>query len=140
MRCTARVLRRMASELVGYPPPQGLPELRQQIAAHLAATRGLLADPACIIVTGGTQQALHIAADLLLDPVSTLWVEDPGYIAGRGSLLAAGAETLRSRATGKASTSPPVSASRLMRGSRWWPRRIPRRSAARAAGPAFGVA
>lgn len=91
LRCTARVLRRMTPGLSGYPPPQGLPELRQQIAAHLAATRGLLADPDCIVVTGGTQQALRLAADLLLDPGDNVWVEDPGYIAGRGALLAAGA-------------------------------------------------
>lgn len=91
LRCSARVTRQMPVELAGYPPPQGLPELRQQIAAHLAATRGLLADPGCIVVTGGTQQALRLAADLLLDPGDTAWVEDPGYIAGRGSLLAAGA-------------------------------------------------
>jgi GntR family transcriptional regulator/MocR family aminotransferase len=75
----------------GYPAAQGLAELRTQIAAHLAATRGLLADPANIVVTAGTQQALRIAADLLLDPGDTAWVEDPGYIAGRGALLAAGA-------------------------------------------------
>jgi 3-hydroxyacyl-CoA dehydrogenase len=33
-----------------------------QIAAHLAATRGLLADPGCIVITAGTQQALRTAA------------------------------------------------------------------------------
>jgi GntR family transcriptional regulator / MocR family aminotransferase len=90
-RCAAKVMKALPSELTGYPSAQGLPELRSQIAAHLAATRGLLADPANIVVTAGTQQALRIAADLLLDPGDTAWVEDPGYIAGRGALLAAGA-------------------------------------------------
>jgi GntR family transcriptional regulator / MocR family aminotransferase len=90
-RCAARVLKPLAGELSSYPPPQGLMVLREQIAAHLAATRGLVADPGCIIVTAGTQQALRTAADLLLDPGDTVWVEDPGYIAGRGALLAAGA-------------------------------------------------
>ena len=85
------MLKTLSSDLTGYPPPQGLPELRAQIAAHLAATRGLLADPANIVVTAGTQQALRIAAELLLDPGDAAWVEDPGYIAGRGALLAAGA-------------------------------------------------
>lgn len=91
-RCSARVLKTLSGELTGYPPPQGLPELRAQIAAHLAATRGLLADPANIVVTAGTQQALRIAAELLLDPGDVAWVEDPGYIAGRGALIAAGAD------------------------------------------------
>jgi GntR family transcriptional regulator/MocR family aminotransferase len=90
-RCASRVMKPLVGELSSYPPPQGLHALREQIAAHLAATRGLVADPGCILVTAGTQQALRTAADLLLDPNDTVWVEDPGYIAGRGALLAAGA-------------------------------------------------
>jgi GntR family transcriptional regulator / MocR family aminotransferase len=91
-RCASRVLKPLSGELSSYPPPQGLLVLREQIAAHLAATRGLIADPGCIVVTGGTQQALRTAADLLVDLGDQVWVEDPGYIAGRGALLAAGAE------------------------------------------------
>jgi GntR family transcriptional regulator/MocR family aminotransferase len=90
-RCTARVLRGLSPEATGYPEPQGLPGLRAAVAAHLAASRGLIADPAHIVITAGTQQALRVAADLLLDPGDAAWVEDPGYIAGRGALLAAGA-------------------------------------------------
>lgn len=93
-RCGARVLKPLSNELALYPPPQGLQSLREQIAAHLAATRGLVADPSCIVVTAGTQQALRIAADLLLDPGDSVWVEDPGYIAGRGALIAAAAEPI----------------------------------------------
>src|SRR4051812_36457797 len=90
-RCAVRVLKPLTGELAGYPPPQGLHQLREQIAAHLAATRGLGADLGCIVITAGTQQALRTAADLLIDPCDPVWVEDPGYIAGRGALLAAGA-------------------------------------------------
>jgi GntR family transcriptional regulator/MocR family aminotransferase len=90
-RCASRILKPLSGELAGYPPPQGLLVLREQIAAHLAATRGLVADPGCIVITTGTQQALRTAADLLLDPGDLVWVEDPGYIAGRGALLAADA-------------------------------------------------
>lgn len=91
-RCAAAVLKPLGGDLAHYPPPQGLQTLREQIAAHLAATRGLVADPDCIVVTAGTQQALRIATELLLDPGDKAWVEDPGYIAGRGALIAAGAE------------------------------------------------
>lgn len=90
-RCATKVLQTLGGELASYPPPQGLRVLREQIAAHLAATRGLVADPSCIVVTTGTQQALRTAADLLLDPGDSVWAEDPGYIAGRGALLAADA-------------------------------------------------
>jgi GntR family transcriptional regulator/MocR family aminotransferase len=90
-RCATRVLKALPEECAGYPPPQGLHVLRTQIAAHLAATRGLVADPGCIVVTAGTQQALRSAAELLLDPGDPAWVEDPGYIAGRGALISAGA-------------------------------------------------
>ena len=131
-RCAARVLKTLSGDLTGYPPAQGLPELRSQIAAHLAATRGLLADPANIVVTAGTQQALRIAADLLLDPGDAAWVEDPGYIAGRGALLAAGAAPVagaqRRRGPRRQRRHP---ASRPTRGSPWWRRRMPRRWAAR---------
>lgn len=90
-RCVTRVLKDLPGELASYPPPQGLLSLREQIAAHLAATRGLLADPGCIVITAGTQQALRTAAELLLDPGDAAWVESPGYIAGRGALIASGA-------------------------------------------------
>jgi len=89
--CSARVLRALDPALTRYPDPQGLPDLRAEIAAHLAATRGLVAAAECIVVTAGTQQALRIAGDLLLDPGDPAWVEEPGYIAGRGALAAAGA-------------------------------------------------
>ena len=88
---TVRALRDLAPDRTGYPHPQGLAPLRVAIAAHLAATRGLIADPEQIVVTAGTQQALRVAAELLLDPGDAAWVEDPGYIAGRGALAAAGA-------------------------------------------------
>jgi GntR family transcriptional regulator/MocR family aminotransferase len=90
-RCTARVLRSLSPDQAGYPEAQGLPGLRAEIAAHLAASRGLLTDPDQIVVTAGTQQALRVAAELLLDPGDAAWVEEPGYVAGRGALVAAGA-------------------------------------------------
>ncbi len=76
--------------LAGYPDPQGLPALRTQVALHLAATRGLATDPHDVLITAGTQQGIRIAAELLIDPGDQVWVEDPGYIAGRGAMQAAG--------------------------------------------------
>ena len=128
----ARAAVRCGPELTVYPDAQGLLELRAAIAAHLAATRGLIADPEHIVVTAGTQQALRIAADLLLDPGDPAWVEEPGYIAGRGALLAAGAVPVPVPSDAEGWTSPP--AWRLgarARGWRWWRRRMRRRWGAR---------
>ena len=86
-----RALRALPPGLSGYPDPLGLPALRAEVAAHLAATRGVIADAERIVITAGTQQALRISAELVLDPGDAAWVEDPGYIAGRGALSAAGA-------------------------------------------------
>ena len=88
-RCSARALK--GFDGAAYPDLQGLPALRQAVASHLLATRGLIAETEQIVITAGTQQALRVAGELLLDPGDVAWVEEPGYIAGRGALLAAGA-------------------------------------------------
>src|SRR5205814_826057 len=59
--------------------------LRGRIAA-----RGVRCSAGQVIVTAGSQQALDLAARLLLDPGDVAWVEDPGYIGARGALFAAG--------------------------------------------------
>lgn len=63
----------------GYPPAQGLPELRAQIAAHLARRRGLACDADDVVVVAGTQQAMTLLARLLADEGEPVAVEAPGY-------------------------------------------------------------
>ncbi len=75
----------------GYGDPRGGMALRQAIAAHLAATRGIVSDPGCIIVTSGTQHGLRLGAEVLLRPGDAAWMEDPGYPAARRTLAAVGA-------------------------------------------------
>ena len=65
--------------------------LRQAIADHLGATRGLPCRAADVIVTAGSQGAIALAAGLLLDDGDAAWVEEPAYVAGRSALAAAGA-------------------------------------------------
>ena len=77
---------------LGYGDPRGNEALRQAIAAHLAATRGVACDPSRILITSGTQQGLRLCADVLLNPGDAVWMEDPGYPAARRTL-----EALRAR-------------------------------------------
>ncbi len=90
-RIGARVARHASAALLNYGEPTGYAPLRAQIAAYLASARAVACHPDQIIVVAGTQQALALAAHVLLDEGDTVWVEDPGYLAARGALLAAGA-------------------------------------------------
>jgi GntR family transcriptional regulator / MocR family aminotransferase len=64
---------------LGYPPSQGLAALREQIAEYLARRRGLACSPADIVITSGTQQAIALLANLLLDPGDVAALEEPYY-------------------------------------------------------------
>jgi GntR family transcriptional regulator/MocR family aminotransferase len=91
-RLVARRYRRPPRELLSYGDPAGYRPLREAIAAYLGESRAVRCRPEQVLVVTGTQQAIDLTARVLLDPGDTVWVEDPGYIAGRGSLRGAGAE------------------------------------------------
>ena len=71
-------------------PNRGIPELRQAIADHLAAFRGMKADPENILIGAGTDFLYNILVQLLgRDKVYAL--EEPGYDKTRHIYTAAGA-------------------------------------------------
>jgi GntR family transcriptional regulator / MocR family aminotransferase len=78
----------------GYPDPAGFLPLRQAIASHIAATRAVRCTPDQVIITSGSQQAIVLATQLLLEPNDLVWHENPGYLGARGALLAAGAQVI----------------------------------------------
>jgi GntR family transcriptional regulator/MocR family aminotransferase len=89
-RLSARLVRHAPAAMLNYGDPAGYRPLRQGIAEYLRAARGVRCSADQIIVTAGSQQALDLAARVLLDPGDTAWVEDPGYLGARGALAAAG--------------------------------------------------
>ena len=72
----------------------GLPELRQAIAAQAQLTRGVQCSPEQVIVVNSTQQAIDLAARLLLDVGDAVAMEDPGYTSARAALLGCGASVV----------------------------------------------
>lgn len=89
-RLAARAAKNMKA--VGdYSHPEGQPELRAAIAAHVKLARGVVCEPDQIIITAGAQAGLDLAARLLVDPGDNAWIEDPGYAGARGALIGAGA-------------------------------------------------
>ncbi len=90
-RLTERHLRHASAETLAYGDPQGHRPLREAIAAHLAAARGARCEAGQVVVTAGSQQAISIAAEVLIDPGDTVLFEEPGYFAARAAFEAAGA-------------------------------------------------
>ena len=90
-RFMARQARRGGAAILGSRPQQGSAELREQIAQYAALARGLRCEAGQVLVVSSTQQALDLAARVLLDPGDTAFVEEPGYPSARAALRAAGA-------------------------------------------------
>lgn len=74
-----------------YPPAHGHPALRAAVAGYLARRRGIVADPEDVLIVSGTQQAVELAARLLVDPGARAIIEDPCYQGTRHVLRALGA-------------------------------------------------
>ena len=64
-RMVSRQWRSGARELLGYGDPAGYRPLREAIALHLAAARGVRCDPEQVVIVSGSQQALDLTARLL---------------------------------------------------------------------------
>jgi len=76
--------------LLRYGDPMGYRPLREALAAYLGTARAVRCEPDQIMVVSGSQQALEIAARVLLDPGSPACVEEPGYGGARDALARAG--------------------------------------------------
>jgi GntR family transcriptional regulator/MocR family aminotransferase len=77
-----------------HPDPRGEPELRREIAAHLAISRGIVCRPAQVFITGGFSGGLGVALLALGAQSGTAWAEDPGFPISRRALEIAGLKTV----------------------------------------------
>lgn len=74
-------------------PNQGVPELREAIAAHLASFRGMTVSPDCILIGAGTDFLYNLLIQLL--GRNRLYaVEEPGYEKIRKVYAAGGVECI----------------------------------------------
>ncbi|WP_257457877.1 MocR-like pyridoxine biosynthesis transcription factor PdxR [Archangium lipolyticum] len=83
--------RRSWRDTLSHRDPRGFRPLREALANYLATSRGVRCAPEQVLIVNGTQQALSLTVQVLLDPGDAAWVEDPGYPPVRGTLIAAGA-------------------------------------------------
>jgi len=68
----------------------GTRRFREAICDYLRTARAVQCEPDQVMVVSGSQQALQIAASVLLDPGVPVWMEEPGYRLARNVLTAAG--------------------------------------------------
>jgi GntR family transcriptional regulator/MocR family aminotransferase len=93
-RLAARWQRNPTRSVLGYGDPQGYRPLREAIAAHLAAARGINAAPEQVVITAGAQQALDLTARIFITPGDSVLTEEPCYLEARGAFEAAGANII----------------------------------------------
>ena len=78
-RLMSRYSRELKVKALQYGHPLGLEELRNVLATYLRTSRGVRCEAEQVMIVSGSQQALDIAARVLLDPGAPAWVEEPGY-------------------------------------------------------------
>jgi len=92
-RCLDHVMRTLGSRAMGYAPPEGLPRLREAIAAELVR-RGVPAAAEDIVITSGSQQALDVIARGLVDPGDAFLTDALSYGGALQVLALAGARVV----------------------------------------------
>lgn len=94
----ARAYRRAVAGPRGRPlafgDPAGSPALRQRLAQLLSSRRGLAVESGDLLVTRGSQLALHLLALALVKPGDVVAVESPGYPSAREAFALMGATLL----------------------------------------------
>ena len=90
-RLSAQYWRRSPSLVLGYSDAAGLPELREAIARHLWANRGISCTPDEVFIFNGAQDAFNRIGQMLLNHGDKVWFENPGHIGARNSLISNGA-------------------------------------------------
>lgn len=89
-RCLRRAARMERSSDLQYQNYSGIPALKQQLADHLAAERGVRAEPEQILITSSMQASLSLLSQALADPGDEAWLEEPGYLGARTAFRVAG--------------------------------------------------
>ena len=89
-RLVGRHVRNTSVNSFYYGDPMGSHTLRRTIADYLRTARAVNCDESQIMIVSGSQEALELCAHVLLDPGDKVWVEEPGYPAGRSAFLLAG--------------------------------------------------
>ncbi|MGA7156169.1 MAG: PLP-dependent aminotransferase family protein [Acidobacteriaceae bacterium] len=90
----ARHSRTVSVSMLAYGDPMGYCPLREAIAEYVRMVRGVRCDASQVLVTAGSQQAIQIASQVLLNYGDQVCVEDPGYPGARQAFARANAQVV----------------------------------------------
>jgi GntR family transcriptional regulator/MocR family aminotransferase len=93
-KLVARHSRKPPRGIMAYGDAMGYLPFREAVAEYLGTVRGVRCESSQILVTTGSQQALQISAQVLLDPKDRVCMEEPGYPGARQAFITAGAHLI----------------------------------------------
>jgi len=82
-RISKSLLKTNSEKLLTYGDAQGYAPLMESISKYVSLKRGVKCNPSQILVLTSSQQALALAAMVLLDAGDSIFMEDPGYHGAR---------------------------------------------------------
>ena len=101
---TKRVLDYPPAELLGYGETEGLPQLREALARYLQRSRGVRCTAEQVLIVNGSQQALDLAARVLINPGDGVVIEEPCYPGARAVFASNGGAIIPVQWTTRASS------------------------------------
>lgn len=93
-RLLGRVWRKSKHVITHYNHPDGYSPLKQLLVDYVRSTRGVHCSEKQIIIVNGTQQAINLAARVLLKQGDKVWLDDPGYDSAKAILMGQGAKII----------------------------------------------
>src|SRR6202790_5479681 len=93
-KLVARHSQKPPRSIMAYGDAMGYLPFREAIAEYLGTVRGVRCESSQILVTTGSQQALQISAQVLLDPKDRVCMEEPGYPGAHQAFMTAGAHLI----------------------------------------------
>lgn len=89
-RILGRASRHSHSAISTYNDVMGYLPLREILSSYLYTTRGVKSTAAQIMIVNGTQQAINLTAQVLLNQGDEIIIDDPGYDGAMGAFLSQG--------------------------------------------------
>ncbi len=89
-----KVIEEYGGDSLQYSETKGVLELREALASFLYKMKSMKIDPENIIITSGSQEALHIIAEAFIEPGDKVITESPSYLAALGAFKLAGGDLI----------------------------------------------